>query len=105
MLLRSVPGFANRRPGAERQDDAILVDPHAVYIEHLHRRAGRADLESEARIGVQGEMPIDLPKDAPELLDGQKLVSAGRSEIFDLQDRLAPGIGVAPQSKVTKEPP
>lgn len=50
-------------------------------------------------------MPIDLPKDAPELLDGQKLVSAGRSEIFDLQDRLAPGIGVAPQSKVTKEPP
>ncbi len=66
-----------------------------VYVEHLHRQFGRANLESQTCIGIECNTLGHLAKYAPELGDQHKILIVLGAKVFDLQNGLTPCVRVA----------
>jgi len=87
--------FADGRPKSKRQHRSILLNCQIGNVEDLHCLARAPDFDGEPSVVIEWHLPVDLSEDRPEFSGRHhRAIVLGRN-VFHLQHRLLPGIGIA----------
>src|SRR5690554_6809417 len=90
-----MPRFADGSPNSQRQYRSILMNGYVSDVENLHCLTSTPDFNRKTSVVVEAHLPVDLCEDRPELTRRHRRAIVLGRDIFHLQNRLLPSIGVA----------
>lgn len=88
-----MPRLADGDAGSEAQDGPVGVKMQGINVEHLHGQFGRTNLEGQTGVGIERDAAFPrIPRNLPTVMNS---CSPSGAKVFDLQNCLAPCVGIA----------